>query len=67
MANDTEKEVLPGLTVADARKIAEQIFIRTDGNHPQLNASENGFMDILENGKPDMSASSAFIRKVSLQ
>ena len=64
--SDAEKEVVPGLTIADVREIADQVFSRTDGNHPQLNTSENGFIDILQNGKPDISASSAFIRKVNL-
>jgi len=34
-----EKEVVPGLTSADVREIADQVFNRTDGNHPQLSAS----------------------------
>ena len=63
---DTEKEVVPGLTVADVREIANQVFDRTDDNHPQFSSSENGFLDILQEGKPDMSASSVFIRKVNL-
>jgi hypothetical protein len=61
-----EKEVVPGLTSADVREITEQVFNRTDGNHPLLNASGNGFINILQNGKPDISASSVFVRKVSL-
>ena len=61
---NSENEVVPGLTSADVREIAEQIFNRTDGNLPQFSASENGFMDILQNEKPDISASSIFIRKV---
>ena len=63
---DAEKEVVPGLTSADVREITEQVFNRTDGNHPQLNVSGNGFINILQNGKPDISASSVFVRKVSL-
>ena len=63
---DTEKEVVPGLTVADVRKITDQVLSRTDGNHPQLSTSGNGFMDILQNGTPNLSASSVFIRKVNL-
>jgi len=61
-----EKEVVPGLTSADVKEIADQVFNRTDGNHPQLSASGNGFINILQNGKPDISASPAFVRKVSL-
>ena len=63
---DTEREVVPGLTSADVKEIADQIFNRTDGNHPQLRVSGNGFIDILQNGKPDISASAVFIRKASL-
>ena len=63
---DIEREVIPGLTTVDVREITDQVFNRTDGNHPQLNVSENGFMDILQNGKSDISASSAFIGKASL-
>jgi len=63
---DTEKEVVPGLTSADVREIADQIFNKTDGNHPQLRVSGNGFIDILQNGKPDISASPVFVRKASL-
>ena len=60
---ETEKEIVPGLTSADVREIAEQIFNRTDGNHPQLSEQGNGFMDILQNGKSNISASTVFIRK----
>jgi len=63
---DTKKEVVPGLTVADVKEIADQVFSRTDGNHPQLNKSESGFIDILQKGKPDISASPVFIRKANL-
>jgi hypothetical protein len=63
---NNEKEVIPGLTSADVREIANQVIKRTDGNHPQFNASENGFIDILQNGKPDISASPVFINKVTL-
>jgi len=65
MAN-TEKEIIPGLSSADVKKIANQVFKRTNGNHPQLSASDNGFIDILQNGKSDISASSVFINKVAL-
>jgi len=63
---NTKKEIIPGLTSADVKKIANQVFKRTDGNHPQLSASENGFIDILQNGKSDISASPVFINKVVL-
>ena len=61
-----KKEVVPGLTSADVKEIADQVFNRTDSNHPQLNVSGNGFIDILQDGKPDISASPVFVRKASL-
>ena len=45
---DTEREVVPGLTSADVREIADQVFNRTDDNHPQLRLSGNGFINILQ-------------------
>ena len=63
---DAKKEVVPGLTVADMKKIADQILERTDVNHPQSSKPGNGFLSILENGKADISASPVFIRKVNL-
>jgi hypothetical protein len=62
----TEREVVPGLTSADVKEIADQVFNRTDGNHPQLSVSGNGFINILQNGNPDISASPVFVRKASL-
>ena len=63
---DAKEEVVPGLTDADVRKIAEQVFNRTDGNHPQSGKPGSGFIDILQNGKSDISASSVFVRKAIL-
>jgi hypothetical protein len=61
-----ENEVVPGLSTANVKDIADQIFSRKDGNHPQYSGDEkNGFLDILENAEPDISASPIFIRKVS--
>ena len=65
MAN-SKKEVVPGLSAADVEEIADQVFNRKDGNHPQLNIAGSGFIDILKNGKPDISASSVFIKKANL-
>jgi len=62
----TEREVVPGLTSADVKEIADQVFNRTDGNHPLLSVSGNGFTNILQNGKSDISASPVFVRKASL-
>jgi hypothetical protein len=61
-----EKEVVPGLSSADVAEMMEKVLEWIDGNHPQLNGSENGFLDILQNGKTDLSASPAFIRKAAL-
>lgn len=63
---ENKKEIVPGLTSADVKEIADQIFNRTDGNHPKFNKSENSFVDILQNAKPDFSASPVFVRKVIL-
>jgi hypothetical protein len=65
VANE-EKEVVPGLTAADVKEIADKAFYWTDGNHPQVNSAENGFLNILRNGKSDVSSSPAFVRKISL-
>ena len=64
---NTEKEVVPGLSASDVKEIADQIFNRKDENHPQLmSVSGNGFINTLQNGKPDISASPVFIKKVNL-
>ncbi|MDR2746176.1 MAG: hypothetical protein LBB77_01915 [Treponema sp.] len=63
---DEKREVVPGLTSADVREMADKVFNWTDGNHPQVNSTENGFLNILQNGKPDVSSSPAFIRKIAL-
>jgi len=63
---NAKREVVPGLTVADMRKIADQVLGRKDINHPQSGKTENGFLDILQNGKPDISASNIFVKKVIL-
>jgi hypothetical protein len=61
-----KEETVFGLSRADVRDISEQIFNRTDTNHPQIKSSDSGFINIIKNGKPDISASSVFIKKVSL-
>ena len=61
-----KKEVVPGLTTADIKIITDQVISRTDENHPQLKMSGNGFINILQNGKPDISASSAIVKKANL-
>jgi hypothetical protein len=60
-----EREVVPGLSSTDVREIADKVFNWTDGNHPQVNSGENGFLDILRNGKSEVSSSPAFIRKLT--
>ena len=62
-----EKEIVMGLSDADIENIADQIYNRKDTNHPQSFSNKStSFIDILENAKPDISASPIFIRKVSL-
>ena len=63
---DTEEEVIPGLTLADMKKIADQILEKTDVNHPQSSKPGNKFLDILDDEKADISAASVFVRKISL-
>jgi hypothetical protein len=63
---DEEREVVPGLTVADVKEIAEKVFNWTDGNRPQVYGAENGFLNILQDGKSDVSSSPIFVRKVVL-
>lgn len=65
MSKQKEKTIF-GLSRADVREISEQIFNRTDTNHPQIKKPDSGFVNILKNGKPDISVSSVFIKKVSL-
>jgi len=64
MAN--KREVVPGLSSADVKVIADQSFNRKDGNCPILTRTNKSFEDILRNGKPNISASSIFIKKVNL-
>jgi hypothetical protein len=64
--NSENEEIVPGLFSSDVADMAEKVFNWTDGNRPQANSSGSGFLDILQNAKPDMSASSIFIRKVTL-
>ena len=65
MANE-KKEVVPGLTSADIKKIAEKVFDKTNGNHPHARVSGNSFIEILEKGKSDISFSPVFLKKASL-
>jgi ATP sulfurylase len=63
---DEKREVVPGLTSTDVKEMADKVFNWTDGNHPQVSSTENGFLNILQNGKSDISSSPAFIRKIAL-
>jgi hypothetical protein len=63
---EKDRQVVPGLTAADLKSMTDEVFNRTDGNHPQISDSENGFLDIIQNGKPDLSSSPAFVRKITL-
>jgi hypothetical protein len=64
--DNKKTEVVPGLSFADVEEIADQLYERKDGNHPQLHKPNKGFFDILENGKPDISISPIFVKKVLL-
>ena len=59
-----KKEIVPGLYSADVKAIMDQIYARKDGNSPILSKTNKSFEDILKNGKPNISASSIFIKKV---
>ena len=59
---DINDEVVPGLSSADVKDIANRIFSKKDVNHEE----NHGFIDILENAEPAISASPIFVRKVSL-
>jgi hypothetical protein len=59
-----DREVVPGLTAADVKEMADKVFGQTDGNRPQIVSSESGFLDIIKNGKPEISSSPAFVRKI---
>jgi len=60
----SKKEIVPGLYSADVKAIMDQIYARKDGNSPILSKTNKNFEDILRNGKPNISASSIFIKKV---
>jgi len=64
MAN--KREIAPGFYSSDIKVITDQIYNRKDGNCPILNKTNKSFEDILRNGKPNISASSIFIKKVCL-
>jgi len=59
-----ESEIAPGLFSSDLKAIVDQIYNRKDGNCPILSKTNNSFEDILRNGKPNISASPVFIKKV---
>ena len=61
-----KREIVPGFYSADLKAIVDQIYNRKDGNCPILSKTNKSFEDILRNGKPNISASSIFIKKVNL-
>ncbi|MDR1315817.1 MAG: hypothetical protein LBK13_02990 [Spirochaetales bacterium] len=65
MTNE-EREVIPGLTADDVKEMADKVFNWTDGNRPQIQGAKNGFLNILQNGKSDISSSPVFVRKIIL-
>ena len=62
---DMNKEIIPGLTFAELDKMMGVALAQADGNKPQTRQVKNGFLDILKNGKSEISSSSVFIRKVA--
>jgi len=61
-----KREIVPGFYSADLKAIVDQIYNRKDGNCPILSKTNKNFEDILRNGRPNISASSVFIKKVNL-
>ena len=61
-----KREIVPGLCSADLKAITDQIYNRKDVNCPILSRTNKSFEEILSNGKPNISASSVFIKKVHL-
>jgi len=56
MVNDQEANAyVSALSEDDAKIILEQILSRKDGNHPHSLGTGDGFFDILENSKPEIS------------
>ncbi len=66
MDTDKKEDTIFGLSRSDVKQISDEIFNRTDMNHPLRNNPRGGVIDMLRTGKPDISASSVFIKKVSL-
>jgi hypothetical protein len=62
---EKDRQVVPGLTAAEVKDMADKVFNWTDGNHPQMSGSENGFLDIIQNGKPEISSSPVFLKKIT--
>jgi len=59
-------EIVPGFYSDDLEVIVDQIYDRKDGNCPILSKTNKSFEDILKTGKPKISASPIFIKKVQL-
>jgi hypothetical protein len=59
-----EREIAPSLYSSDVKAITDQIYNRKDVNCPILSKTNKSFEDILRNGKPKISASHVFVKKV---
>ncbi|MDR3334080.1 MAG: hypothetical protein LBT13_04205 [Treponema sp.] len=59
-------EVIPGVTKADIDEMADFVFGRVDGNHPELQHSSNDIIKIFEEGHDLVVQSPAFIKKINL-
>jgi hypothetical protein len=58
-----DAEVIPGVTKADIDIMADFVFGRRDGNHPEFTDSPHDIVKILEEGGPLVDQSPAFILK----
>jgi hypothetical protein len=56
-------EVIPGVTKADIDRMADYIFRRVDGNHPEMENSSDEITRILNDGGPLADKSPAFMQK----
>jgi hypothetical protein len=66
MADNTGRdvEVIPGVTVSELENMADYVFRRVDGNHPETENSSDEITRILNNGGALADKSPAFMQKV---
>jgi hypothetical protein len=56
-------EVIPGVTESDLDEMADYIFRRVDGNHPEVENSSDEITRILNDGGPLADKSPAFMQR----